>query len=183
MYLYYFIKKILSKGDEFDISEVYYKNIVDMTRDIELYQKGGVPDSLDGRYELIVLHSHLFIRRLIKAGQNGKILSQKIIDILFKDFDQSLRELGAGDLSVGKKVQKMIEGYYGRASAYEEALYSDKNDLILALERNLYGTVDPSKEQIKYIVNYINNLNKQLNYTSDKKLLNKFPNIDVQKRL
>ena len=120
---------------------------------------------------------------LFEIKFNNSSSFKQSADILFKDFDQSLRELGAGDLSVGKKVKKMIEGYYGRASAYEEALYSDKNDLIVALERNLYGTVDPSKEQIKYIVNYINNLNKQLNYTSDKKLLNKFPDIDVQKSL
>ena len=108
MYLSYFIKKYFNKNPYSEVAELYYKKIVTMARNIELYEKGGVSDTLEGRYELIVLHSHLFIRKLIKSGTIGKSISQEIIDILVKDFDYSLRELGIGDLSVGKNIKKML---------------------------------------------------------------------------
>ena len=84
-----------------------------------------------------------------------------------------------GDLSVGKKVKTMIEGYYGRADAYEKAFKCKKDTLSLVLKRNLYGTVKPSSKHIKYIKNYINILMIHLDRNSDKDIVVKFPDIDL----
>ena len=95
-------------NSQFDDSETeeLYEVIVSLSRNSSLYKRGGVPDSLDGRYELIVLHTHLVIKKLIVNGKQGKNVSQKLFNTMVKDFDNSLRELGVGDLSVGKKVKK-----------------------------------------------------------------------------
>ena len=178
MYLSYFIKKYFYNNPDTKVAELYYKRIVAMARNVKLYEKGGVSDTLEGRYELIVLHSHLFIRRLIKSGTIGKSISQEIIDILVKDFDYSLRELGIGDLSVGKKIKKMLEGYYGRAEAYEKALSDGPKSLVSALKKNLYGSIKPSNLEIEYIRNYISNLRDELDIKSDSELSGEFPDIN-----
>ena len=178
MYLSYFIKKYFNKNPYSEVAELYYKKIVTMARNIELYEKGGVSDTLEGRYELIVLHSHLFIRKLIKSGTIGKSISQEIIDILVKDFDYSLRELGIGDLSVGKNIKKMLEGYYGRAEAYEKALSDGPKSLVSALKKNLYGSIKPSNLEIEYIRNYISNLRDELDTKSDSELRGGLPDMN-----
>ena len=178
MYLSYFIKKYFYNNPDTKVAELYYNRIVEMARNVKLYDKGGVPDTLEGRYELIVLHSHLFIRKLIKSGTIGKNISQEIIDILVKDFDYSLRELGIGDLSVGKKIKKMLEGYYGRAEAYEKALSDDPKSLVSTLKKNLYGSIEPANLEIEYIKNYISNLKKELDIKSDSELSRGVPDIN-----
>ncbi len=111
--------------------------LVTASRRPEFYQQGGVPDTLDGRYELLILHAILLFRRL-RAGQQD--LAQKIFDLLFAQFDLNLRELGVGDMGVGKRIKKMSQGFYGRAQAYEAAL-DDDAALHAALARNLFGTL------------------------------------------
>ena len=106
------------------------------------------------------------------------LTNQKIIDILVKDFDYSLRELGVGDLSVGKKIKKMVEGYYGRAEAYEKALSDGPKSLVSALKKNLYGSIEPSNLKIEYIRNYISNLRDELDIKSDSELSGGFPDIN-----
>ena len=84
------------------------------------YESYGVPDSVDGRFEMIALHCYLLMRRLQAAGD--KALSQKLFDIFFVSMDQSLREMGVGDLAVPKHMKRMMNGFNGRADGYEQAL-------------------------------------------------------------
>ena len=100
-------KKLKNKNNDSEI-EYYYNNIVLLARNKRLYIQGGVPDTIDGRYELIILHCHLFVSRLILAGLEEKTFAQKLINYMFRDFDRSLREIGVGDLSVGKKIKFMV---------------------------------------------------------------------------
>ena len=82
-----------------------YGRIVDQARDPEYYASFGVPDTLDGRFDMLVLHAFLVIRRLQRGGDAGEALAQHLFDALIDDMDRSLREIGVGDLSVGKKVK------------------------------------------------------------------------------
>ena len=75
-----------------------YDTIVAQSRLPAFYQAGGVPDSVDGRFDLIVLHAVLVTRRLGGAGEPGKALAQELFDLMFADMDRSLREMGVGDL-------------------------------------------------------------------------------------
>lgn len=105
----------------------------------DFYYEGGVRDNFSGRFEMTSLHAVLVFRRLRRAGLAGRELTQEVTNALFDGFDEALRDIGTGDLSVGKKIRKMGEAYYGRAKAYEEALApgAPEGDLEKALVRNL----------------------------------------------
>jgi cytochrome b pre-mRNA-processing protein 3 len=123
-------------------AERLYAAIVAQAREPAFYREGQVPDSLDGRFELVTLHAFLVLRRLRAEGSAGTRLAQLLFDRMFIDMDESLREIGVGDLGVGRRVKAMAKAFYGRASAYEAAL-SDlaAEPLERALARNLYGTL------------------------------------------
>src|SRR5450432_4115159 len=119
-----------------------YDAIVSQARQPDFYAAGGVPDSIDGRFEMIVLHAYLVLRRLRGAGEVAEPLAQALVDRLFADMDASLREMGAGDLGVGKRVKRMATAFYGRVAAYEAG--DKRGDMAEALARNLFGTVRPT---------------------------------------
>lgn len=103
------------------------------------YATLGVPDTLDGRFDLIGVHVALVIRRLRREPEPGPALAQAVFDAMFRDMDMCLRELGVSDLSVGKRVKAMWDAFHGRAGAYEAALAAgDPADLAAALARNVW---------------------------------------------
>jgi cytochrome b pre-mRNA-processing protein 3 len=114
-----------------------YRACIEQGRQPVFYRSFGVPDSVDGRFDLLVLHVYLVIRRLADAAAR-----QRLFDLMFADMDRSLREMGVGDMSIGKKIKPMLAGFYGRAKAYEEALKGGKDELAAALARNLCGSAE-----------------------------------------
>lgn len=124
--------------------ESLYAAIVAQSRRPEFYASLGVPDTVDGRFDMIALHMFLVLHRLKQAGPTSAATSQTLFDTMFADMDYNLREMGAGDLGVGRRVRTMAEGLYGRIAAYEQGLAADDAALASALRRNLFGTVpDP----------------------------------------
>jgi cytochrome b pre-mRNA-processing protein 3 len=113
-----------------------YEAIVAAARRPELYASYGVADSLDGRFEMISLHMYLVLDRL--RGDAADTFRQALTDEFFADMDRSLREMGVGDLSVGKKVRKMAEVFFGRVQAYHAAS-RDSKKMADALARNVYA--------------------------------------------
>ncbi len=91
-------------------------------------------------------------------------MSQTLFDLMFQDMDQTLRELGVGDLSVGKKIRQMAEAFYGRAVAYERGLGADRDGgaLETALLRNLYGGTTPPADAVAGLVAYVRRLDAAL---------------------
>lgn len=125
-------------------AEQLYARIVAQARRPEFYAAAGVPDTVDGRFDMIALHMFLVLHRLKQVGQEAAETSQALFDTMFADMDRNLREMGAGDLGVGRRVRAMAEGLYGRVAAYEEGLAGDDVALAAALRRNVFGTVpDP----------------------------------------
>jgi cytochrome b pre-mRNA-processing protein 3 len=106
--------------------------IVERARAQAFFRDFAVPDTLDGRLDLLFLHVWLALDRL--KGDPG--LSQALTDLLFIGFDEGLRELGAGDIGIGHRIKKISDAYYGRMQAYENA--SDVDALAKAVERNVY---------------------------------------------
>jgi cytochrome b pre-mRNA-processing protein 3 len=121
-----------------------YGAIVAAARHPRLYAEWGVPDTVDGRYDMIVLHAVLVLDRLGKDGDAARNFAQGLTDEVFADMDRSLREMGVGDLSVGTKVCRMAEVFYGRARAYTAAFGAESGEeLAEALYRNVFaGTGD-----------------------------------------
>jgi cytochrome b pre-mRNA-processing protein 3 len=117
-----------------------YGAAVAAARDPGLFEAHGVPDTLDGRFDLVGLHVALLIRRLRRDPDGrGPALAQAVFDAMFSDMDMNLREMGVGDLSVGKRVKRMWEAFHGRAQAYEAALDAgDTAALAAALARNVW---------------------------------------------
>jgi cytochrome b pre-mRNA-processing protein 3 len=91
-------------------------------RDPMLYGPGRVTDSPDGRFELLALHASVFFTRMSKRGEQAEETSQEVFDILFSTMDHALRELGVGDISVGKRIRKLAESFYGRLAIYHETI-------------------------------------------------------------
>ncbi|NOZ65451.1 MAG: ubiquinol-cytochrome C chaperone [Alphaproteobacteria bacterium] len=121
---------------------VLFNKIVAQARDPHFYETWKVADTLDGRFDLIILHMALVINRLEADGEDKKIalLIRFLQEVLFDNMDMSLREMGVGDMSVGKKVKAMAEACYGRIAAYKKAIRSEdiKGNLAVSLSRNIY---------------------------------------------
>lgn len=115
-----------------------YAAAVAQARQPALYTALAAPDTLEGRFELIVLHVHLLCRRLGKLGAEGSGLAQAVFDAMFRDMDRNLRELGVSDPSMSRRIKAMLEAYYGRIKAYDAALAEGGDALERALARNVY---------------------------------------------
>ncbi len=116
-----------------------YAAAVAQARMPAFYTVHGVPDTLDGRFDLIVLHVHILCRRLAREGEAGAAIAQALFDAMFKDMDRNLREMGVGDPSVPRRIRAMVEAYYGRVKAYEEALAAGGAGLAVAIARNVFA--------------------------------------------
>ncbi len=101
-----------------------YGAIVTQARQPGFYAALGIPDTPAGRYDMVVLHLFLVLGRLkLEAGTEP--LQQALIEAFVEDIDDSMRELGTGDVVVGKKVRKAAAGFYERSRDYREALAAD----------------------------------------------------------
>jgi cytochrome b pre-mRNA-processing protein 3 len=138
-----------------DAAEHAYGLVVEQSRRPEFFTTLGVPDSLDGRFELICLHAFLYLHRLKAEGAASATLGQRFFDRMFADFDRSLREIGTGDLSVGRQVKRMAEAFYGRIRAYEEGLVGSDAALCASLARNIYGTAAAMDDQLARLASYM----------------------------
>lgn len=149
------LRKVFGRrGHRKETAEALYRSIVAQVRQPEFYRWHGVPDSLDGRFELLVLHCVLVIRCLRQSGPAAEDLAQSLFDSLFANLDTNLREMGAGDIGVPRRIKAMAQAFFGRLKAYESALEAGPDELRAALERNLYGTVSPSAEQLAALTEY-----------------------------
>jgi cytochrome b pre-mRNA-processing protein 3 len=119
-----------------------YGAIVAQARSPAFYADFGVPDTLDGRFDLIVLHLVLLLRRLEPEKATGHGLGQELFDTFCRDLDDNLREMGVGDLAVPKKMRQFAEAFYGRQVVYVAALAAPAGgDFEKALARNIYRDV------------------------------------------
>jgi cytochrome b pre-mRNA-processing protein 3 len=121
-----------------------YGVAVAAAREEYLYRSLGVPDTLDGRFDLVSLHAFLLIHHLRELRAPGPALAQAVFDAMFSDMDMNLRELGVSDLSVGKRVRAMWEAFHGRAHVYALAMQAaEPAALEGALARNVWRGMTP----------------------------------------
>ena len=153
-----------------------YMAAVRQAREPVLYTAGGVADTLDGRFDLIVLHVVPLMRRLRQCGEPGRQMSQALFDVMFDDMDRSLREMGVGDLRVGKRVKQMARAFYGRAVAYDRAFdlapgAERRRAIAGALERNVYSDDPPPATPVQAMACYVETLLEALDTQSPAALL------------
>lgn len=132
-----------------------YTAIVAQARQPHFYASLDVPDTVDGRFELVMLHTILVLERLRGGSETDTAFSQDLFDLFFEDMDGTLREMGVGDVTVPKKVKKMAEAFYGRAAVYSQALQDGgTQSLAQAVDRNLFAD-DPRSPAAHAIARYI----------------------------
>jgi cytochrome b pre-mRNA-processing protein 3 len=130
----------IRKRRDSDAVYAVYRSIVAQSRQPVFYAEWGVPDTVTGRFDMISLHLALLFRRFAGESDAAREFSQNVFDLFFKDMDRSLREMGAGDLAVPKKIKTMSTLFYGVCDKLTRAL--DANDVAAMqamLDRNIYG--------------------------------------------
>lgn len=137
------ILNLFRKNPSADAVYAVYTAIVAQSRQPVFYADWGVPDTVTGRFDMISLHLSLLFRRLRVEKSAASDFSQAVFDLFFKDMDRSLREMGAGDLAVPKKVRKMTELFYAVMTGVNEAMdRDDRAGVEAVLRRNIYGEAD-----------------------------------------
>lgn len=132
-------------------AEQLYHAVVKQARRPVWYRELGVPDTPEGRFEMIALHAALVVRRLRREGVAGQALGQQLFDAMFVDLDGSLRELGVSDLSVGTYVKRLAGNFYARLAALDEGLGDatpQGRSLHPMLRANVYLGAAPSDRQL-----------------------------------
>lgn len=132
-----------------------YAALATQARAPGFYAELGVPDTVDGRFDLLVLHAWLAMQRLDDEPDGGP-LKQELFDTMFDHLDLTVREMGAQDLGVGRRIKRMAEGFQGRASAFREAwLAGDEAGLREALRRNVFAKTAATDEALAALASYV----------------------------
>jgi cytochrome b pre-mRNA-processing protein 3 len=136
------LRRFRPKSQDRNIGELYGA-IVAQARSVAFYGDYGVPDTVEGRFDLIVLHLVLVLVRFGSDEQTGRGIGQQLFDVFCSDLDGNLREMGVGDLAVPKRMRRFGEAFYGRQAAYLAALAAtDEGELEKALARNIFSGRD-----------------------------------------
>jgi cytochrome b pre-mRNA-processing protein 3 len=128
-----------------------YGAIVTQARHPDFYSRLGVPDTPVGRYEMVVVHLFLVLERLRTDRREADDLARALIETFVADMDDSVREMGTGDVAVGKKVRRAAAGFYERSRDYRAGLEApDRQELARALARHAYAheSADASGEEL-----------------------------------
>lgn len=152
------------------MAQSLYRKAVLHARRPEFYDRMGVPDSVDGRFDMITLHV-ILIMLCLSHDSTGAKVNQALFDVMFQDMDKALREMAIGDLSVPKHMKRMMNGFNGRLQNYRQALEEDGalNEVLL---RNVYGSAeDPSAAQVADMAEYVRHAYDFLKEAGSKKIL------------
>jgi cytochrome b pre-mRNA-processing protein 3 len=133
-----------------------YGSIVAQTRKPAFYAELGVPDTVEGRFELLVLHVFLVLDGLRGAGAKGEVLAQQLVDLFIADMDTTMRELGVGDMAVAKRMRSLADVFYERLADYREALgESGDKALKQLLREQLQSGTCPDDALAGALANYV----------------------------
>jgi cytochrome b pre-mRNA-processing protein 3 len=145
------------RGSDVAVSRTVYERIVAQARQPAFYARLGVPDTPEGRFEMLTLHLFLVLHRLKHgAGEPATAaLAQSLTDHLVADMDANLREMGAGDLGVGRRVKRMAGALYGRIAAYEAGFEGGEAALRQTVRQIVFATTTPAEAQVAAVMRYL----------------------------
>jgi cytochrome b pre-mRNA-processing protein 3 len=150
------LRWLKDQRDQSRIARALYGSSVAAARREVFFRDLGVPDTIAGRFEMLVLHLFLVLDRLRDEGEARKELSIRLADELFQSLDDAMREMGVGDLTVPRKMHKAAGAFYGRLEAYAAALAEeDARALEDALRRNVYGGEPVAAETVARLAAYL----------------------------
>ena len=126
-------------------------SIISRSRDPYFFEQLSVPDTLDGRFDLAALHAWIALERLGQLGRRS--MAQRLTDALFTSFDEGLRELGAGDMGMGRRMKQIANAFYGRMAAYRGA--AGGAQLAESLQRNVYRGASGRSNEASLLARYV----------------------------
>ena len=134
---------IFNKSNNSRLIGKIYQNIIERSRLKYFYLDKEVDDTLESRFDLIIFHSFIVFEFFKEKKINNSSLPQELFDLMFKDFENNLREMGFGDVAVNKKMKVFILAFYGRISNYSVGVNDyrnkkDKNKLFSTIKNNIY---------------------------------------------
>jgi cytochrome b pre-mRNA-processing protein 3 len=133
-----------------------YGAIVAQARAARFYQDYAVPDTVLGRFDMVLLHVVLVLRRLREGEARDRALAQGLFDAFCRDIDHNLREMGISDQGVPRQMRRVGEAFYGRAQAYDAALALPGSDaLAQALARNVYAGAGDAHGAAAWLATYV----------------------------
>lgn len=142
------LKRLFDRSGGRDALIPLYNAVVSEARDPAWYLEGGVPDTVDGRFDMVAAILSLAIARLEREGDDGMAKSALLTEVFVDDMDGQLRQIGIGDIVVGKHIGKMMSALGGRLTAYRGALAGE--GLEEALRRNLYRGTEPDETAVAF---------------------------------
>ena len=133
--------KLFRQRPAYATGQALYRAAADKARDPAFYRDAHAPDTVEGRFGLYMIHVILLAMRLRGQGRAAGEASQVMFDAFLRGLDDAMREMGVGDLSVGKKMRRLGEAFYGRAKRYDASV-GDSEELVALVRRTLYADVE-----------------------------------------
>lgn len=127
-----------------------YGAVVTLGRDPAWYRAGGVPDTLDGRFDMIAAILSLVLLRMEREGERAAAASVELTEIFIDDMDGTVRQIGIGDLMVGKHVGRMVGALGGRLAAFRPAI-EEGSGFEAAVRRNVFHDAPPPGEALRFV--------------------------------
>lgn len=150
------LKSLFGESDSRRTGEALYLGAVEQARQPIFYTDMNVPDTVDGRFDMIATHVFLILHRLKDGGEETQAASQALFDAMFGDMDRGLREMGAGDLGVGRRVKAMAQAFYGRVAAYDNGLEASAGGTLAdAVLRNVFRGDEAERGAAQRLADYI----------------------------
>lgn len=140
------LSKLLGRAGHQAAAEPLYSATMERSLLRALYEKELADDTFDGRFEAVTLHSAIIMRQLRGHGDPGRQLANELYELVFNGFDHALRERGAGDSSIARKIRGLGERFFGLARAIDGALDGEDKQAHLrdVLARNAIGAGNPN---------------------------------------
>ena len=145
------LKRWFGSKDDAASVRALYDAIIDEARLPHWYIEGQVADSIDGRFDMVNVVLALVLVRMEALGHEADILSSRLAESFVTDMDGQLRELGIGDIGVGKHIGRMMGALGGRLGAYREG-FGAGGDPRDALVRNVYRGQNPDPLALEHVV-------------------------------
>lgn len=130
-------------------------------REPRWYAEGGVPDTIDGRFDMVVAVLALVLLRLEREGCETSAASALLAETFIEDMEGTVRQLGIGDLKVGKHVGNMMGAVGGRLTSFRSAIEADSG-FAEPVRRNIFHDAPPSDESVRYVADRLDRLHRSL---------------------
>lgn len=157
------LKWLSRRAERVQYAQNLYGSIVAMTKAPALYRNLKVPDSLEKRFELLMLHMYLFLERLNLDGQDTGKLRQRLVNRFIADMEDATRQSGVGDLAVPKKMRKLSGVFSARMQEYKEATADGSGRALrTTLEYYFFDGDKDAKRQARALADYVTGLRTKL---------------------